>query len=89
MTFTTLITLLAESDNSRMPVPKAILCLVFSLGIGIASLIGLFAPNSVLERFAGVIGTSNPLVARLLCGIGAVIFLFMALALVLSLLHVI
>ena len=65
------ICLLAQNDASRMPLPKAILLFVLCLGIGLGSCVGVFASNATLQSFSGIIGTSNPLIARTACAIGA------------------
>jgi hypothetical protein len=43
--------------------------LVFAPVAGL-SLVGLFASRKRLESMAGIIGTKNPLVARIVCGLG-------------------
>gem|GEM_PF-3082168 len=70
---TQLSVLLAENDTARMPVPKAILGIVFFGAIGVGSLAGVFASNKTLLGYAGIIGTSNPTLARMLCVFGVVV----------------
>jgi hypothetical protein len=78
--------LLAESqDPSKLPAGTALLLLLFAGGIGAASLLGAFLPSSILMNYAEQIGTKNPLVARILCIVAAVILLPVGLLAALSL----
>jgi hypothetical protein len=65
---------LAQDDSvSRMPTGKAIAGIGFFGVVGVGSLIGIFASNATLESYSSVIGSKNPLVARALCVLGAVV----------------
>jgi hypothetical protein len=74
-----------SSDPNQLPFGTAIGMIVLFGGAAIVSLVGLFAPSSKLESMAGVIGTKNPLVARIVCAIGLLIGSFAVVAAVLSL----
>jgi hypothetical protein len=67
------ITLVLAQEDSRMPLPKAVLLFLLCLLIGLASLIGVFLPAETLRKFSHVIGTENPLVSRIVCLLGAII----------------
>jgi hypothetical protein len=41
--------------------------------VGILSAVGLFASGQTLESLAGIIGTKNPLVARIVCVLGVLV----------------
>ena len=68
-----LITLLLAQEDSRMPLPKAVLLFLLCLLIGLGSLVGVFLPAETLRKFSHVIGTENPLVSRIVCLLGAVV----------------
>ena len=63
--------LFAQSGSEPLPVGTAIAMVVFCGGIAVTSLAGLFASNAKLESMSSVIGTKNPLTARIVCGVGA------------------
>ena len=67
-----ILTLFAQA-KSDLPPEKAILMLLFFGAVGIVSTIGLFASGQTLESLAGIIGTRNPLVARIACALGALV----------------
>ena len=62
--------LFAESD---LPIEKTIAIIVFFGAVALLSLVGLFAPRKTLVSMAGIIGTKNPLFARIVCGLGLVV----------------
>ena len=76
--------LFAETD-SGLPAGKAIAIMLIFGSVALVSLGGLFASKKTLESMAGVIGTKNPLVARIVCilglGVGAIGVLVSALSL--------
>lgn len=74
-----------SSDSKPLPVGTAVGMIILFGGAAIVSLVGLFAPSSKLESMAGVIGTKNPLVARIVCALGLLIGSFAVVAAVLSL----
>lgn len=63
--------LLAQSNE--MPLPKKISILVLFGAVGVTSIVGLFAPRPRLEKMAGIIGTRNPIVARIVCALGVIV----------------
>ena len=69
--------LFAQTANNRPLDLRAIAAIVFFGCVGIVSLFGLFASNETLESMSGIIGTKKPLVARIICGIGALLSLFL------------
>ena len=66
------------AQESEFPAGKALLGLLSFGVVGLFSAVCLFAPDDTLRRYAGIIGTQNPLVARAVCGIGAVVGLLLA-----------
>lgn len=80
------VNLLAQSDSTRMPAPKAALLLVLCAAIGLGSLAGVFASAERLQQYSGIIGTSNPWVARIACLLGVLVGFLGALAFAASLL---
>ena len=52
---------------------KGIAMIAFFGGVAIVSTFGLFASNATLEKMSGIIGTKNPIVARIVCGMAAVV----------------
>jgi hypothetical protein len=77
--------LLLAQSSTAMPQGKAVMMVVFFGAVALFSIFCSFAPSSTLEKFAGVIGTSNPMVARAVCVMGALIGFFGAAAGVMSL----
>ena len=67
------LTLFAQTKGSDLPVGTAIAMLLFFGAVGVVSLAGLFASNETLASMAGVIGTKNPLVARIVCALGLLV----------------
>ena len=66
-----MLALLAQADPSgKLPRDKALVILVFFGAVAVLSLVGLFASRKSLESMAGLIGTKNPMVARVVCCIG-------------------
>jgi len=55
---------------------------IFSLGLAVFSTLCVFAPKKTLSHptIVATIGTNNPLLARVACGIAAVLFGFVACA---------
>lgn len=66
--------LFAQANNSgRLPPGKAVAMIVFFGAVAVVSLVGLFASKKSLESMAGIIGTKNPLAARIVCGLGLLV----------------
>jgi hypothetical protein len=66
-----MLALLAQADGSgSLPQGKAIAMILFFGAVTVISLVGLFASKKSLESMAGIIGTKNPMVARIVCGLG-------------------
>ena len=66
--------LFAQADRSGgLPQGKAIAMIVFFGAVAVVSLAGLFMPKKSLESMAGIIGTKNPLVARIVCALGLLV----------------
>ena len=61
------------ADSNGMPFEKKIGIIFLFGAIGALSVVGLFAPRTLLEKMAGLIGTKNPIVARIVCAIGALV----------------
>jgi hypothetical protein len=78
--------LFAQTTNNNLPTGKAVAMIVFFGAVVLTSLAGLFASRERLESMSGVIGTKNPLVARIVCAIALLISSGAVLAGVLSLL---
>ncbi len=66
------------------PLERAVILGVAFGVVGLFSLVGLFAPGRVLASMSGLIGSSNPLVARIACGFGVLIGGFTVVAAVMS-----
>ncbi len=82
-----MLTLFAQSTNSAaLPPGKAVAMIVFFGTVAVVSVVGLLASRRSLESMAGIIGTKNPLVARIVCGLGVLVGGFAVTASVLSLL---
>jgi hypothetical protein len=81
--------MLAQSDATRMPAPKAFLYMVICIAIGIASLVGAFASNETLQSYASIIGTKNPVAARVACIFGVLVGFFCGTGFALTLLKII
>lgn len=65
------------AQSSEFPVGTALSGLLFFGPVGAFSTVCLFASDETLRGYASIIGTKNPLAARAVCGIGAVVgFLF-------------
>jgi hypothetical protein len=78
-----LIPLLAETEHKVIPNPIG---LVFFFLVGVVSAFGLFASSETLKSMSGIIGTKNPLVARIACGFGVLTSLILVAVSVLVLL---
>lgn len=78
--------LFAQTKDAGLPPEKAVLMLLFFGAVGAVSTVGLFSSRTTLESLAGVIGTKNPLVARVVCGVGVVVGVVAVLVSTLSLL---
>jgi hypothetical protein len=56
-----------------MPAGTAVAILLFFGCVALFSTVCLFASNATLRSLSGVIGTQNPLVARVACLLGALV----------------
>ena len=65
--------LFAQTSKTEFPKDKALMMLLFFGAACVVSLIGLFAPKDLLKSMAGMIGTQNVLIARVVCGIGVAV----------------
>jgi hypothetical protein len=65
------VVLLAESED--MPVVKKVLMLGFFGVVAVCATFCLFASNETLGKWSGFIGTRNPLVARIVCALSALL----------------
>jgi hypothetical protein len=61
------------ADSNAMPVAKKIGIIALFGVAGAVSVMGLFASPTRLEKMAGIIGTKNPVVARAVCALGAIV----------------
>ena len=71
--FDTLLKCLIFAESKAMPIEKKIGIIVLFGALGVISTMGLFASSSKLEKMAGLIGTKNPIVARMVCVLGALV----------------
>lgn len=76
------------ADSSHFPKGKAIAMMFFFGTAAVISACGLFASKEKLESMSGIIGTKNPLVARIVCGFGVVVGIVAVLVSVLAFLGV-
>ena len=82
-----MLALLGQANGSwGLPQGKAIAMILFFGAIMLTSLVGIFASSQSLKSMAGIIGTKNPRVARMVCGLGFVVGLVAVFATLLSLL---
>ena len=65
--------LFAQAEDKGFPKGTAIAILLFFGAAGAISTLGLFASKERLKAMAGVIGTENLLVARIVCGLGVLV----------------
>lgn len=65
--------LLLAEDSSHLPAPTAIAMMVFFGCVAVFATVALFQPAATLRGLAHVIGTENPLVARVVCVLCAVV----------------
>jgi len=78
--------LLLAEQTSGLPAGKAFAMIVFFGAVALFATVALFLPSAALRGLAGVIGTQNPLVARIVCllcalvGWGAVVLAAASLA---------
>jgi len=63
-------TALADSD---LPVEKGIAMIVFFGAIALFGTVAVFLPAEKLQALSGFIGTQNPVVARVVCILGAIV----------------
>ena len=63
--------------------------MLFFGAVGVISTVGLFSSKETLESMSGIIGTKNPLVARIACGLGVLVGIFAVLVSVLAFLGVV
>lgn len=61
------------ADSARLPLGKGIAMILFFGPVGLFATIAAFSKRETLVRWAEIIGTKNPLVARIVCVIGAVV----------------
>lgn len=59
--------------DSELPVEKGIAMIVFFGAIALFATVAVFLPGEKLQACAGFIGTQNPLVARIVCILGAIV----------------
>ena len=69
-------TLFAAASEQGLPPEKAVVMILVFGCVFVASAIGLFASKKLLLAMANVIGSKQPIVARIVCGIGAVVSAF-------------
>jgi hypothetical protein len=65
--------LFAQTEDKGFPKGKAIAMLAFFGAADVVSVLGLFASTERLKAMAGVIGTDNPMVARVVCFIAVLV----------------
>jgi hypothetical protein len=58
---------------SDFPKGKAIAGILFFGAVGVISAFGLFASKETLDGMSGIIGTKNPLLARMVCSFGVLV----------------
>lgn len=61
------------AQAGELPAVKALMMALFFGGVAVFSLFGLLASEAELRQLAGVIGTEDPRVARVVCGLSLVV----------------
>ena len=77
------------AESSEFPKGTAIAMMLFFGAVGLISTVGLFASKETLESMSGIIGTKNPLVARIACVLGVLVGIIAVLVSVLAFLGVV
>ena len=65
-------TLVAATSEQGLPPEKAIVIILVFGCVFVASAVGLFASKKLLLAMANVIGSKQPIIARIACGIGVI-----------------